>query len=169
MVNPGITGQPRDLRQRLRAVTYNESLLDAMLMPLSGRTRAHVKSNVRKMGKNALESVSAGSTFAGGFPIIAEGLTTDFCTATASGVQMVKQLGTTASDFLDTPSRELPVLASKQRVREMLGHLLSFVEPSFLPESEVSSGATEHQVQDSLRCVGSADLDRLMREQREIR
>jgi hypothetical protein len=121
------------------------------------------------MGKTLLVGMSQALAFRHQYPIMTEGRGLGFSLVTPPGIQMTKQSRITASDFVDTPAGRLPVLPSKQRVREMLGHLLSFVEPSFFPQSEESSNATERQVRESLRCVGSDDLDRLMREQREIR
>lgn len=87
--------------------------------------------------------------------------------ATRYDVQMGKT-DVTAADFMDTPASELPVLPSKRRVQERLGHIISFVEPTFLPKSQPSVRATERRVRRSLQCVGTFDLDKLLREQRKL-
>ena len=169
MVNPGMTVQAYDLGQQLCAATYNRSRVEEVLSSPRRAAGAKIGPSTRHMGKTLLVGMSQALAFKYQYPIITNGRGPGLGCATPSGTQIMKQPRITASDFVDTPAGRLPVLPSKQRVREMLGHLLSFVEPSFFPDSEESSNATERRVRESLRCVGAADLDRLMREQREIR
>jgi len=74
----------------------------------------------------------------------------------------------TAADFMDTPASELPVLPSKRRAQEKLGHIISFVEPTFLPRSQLSARATQRRVRRALQCVDTFDLDKLLHEQRKL-